>query len=84
MCYECGTCYDNINQLESYSVMKSCDTDDIEIHTDSSCTSYAGLLKDTCIPLDIKSSLTITSGDCLDLIVESKKFSLFDGCPDDS
>ena len=81
LCYACGECYNDVNQLELYSLIKPCDSDNVEIHIDSTCTSYAGILKDTCFTLNDGISFSLTSGNCLDLIFIDTEFSLATDCP---
>ncbi len=81
VCYACGECYNDVNQLELYSLIKPCDSDNVEIHIDSTCTSYAGILKDTCFTLNDGTSFSLTSGDCSNLILFDKEINLNEVCP---
>ncbi len=80
VCYTCGECYNDVNQLELYSLIKPCDSDNIELHVDSTCTSYAGILKDTCSSLNTDTSFTLTSGNCSDLILPNDEIDLAAVC----
>ncbi len=81
ICYACGECYNDVNQLEEYSLMKPCNSDNIEIYTDSTCISYAGILKNTCSSLNVNTSFTLTSEDCSNLILFDKEINLNEFCP---
>ena len=80
ICYACDECYNDVNQLEEYSLMKSCDSDNIEIYTDSTCTSYVGILKDTCSSLHTDTSFILTSGNYFDLILLNNEINLAETC----